>query len=94
MRSATSSGALARFSADWGFLLDPISSVMVLVVTGIGFLIHIYSQGYMKGDKGYARFFACLNLFSFSMLGLVLAYSILLLPIAAAVCAARCRSLA
>ena len=40
-------GHLATFSADWGFLLDPLSSVMILVVTGIGFLIHVYSTGYM-----------------------------------------------
>ena len=40
-------GTIARFTADWGFLLDPLSSVMILVVTGIGFLIHVYSIGYM-----------------------------------------------
>ena len=40
-------GRLATFTADWGFLLDPLSAVMILVVTGIGFLIHVYSVGYM-----------------------------------------------
>ena len=60
-----------------GVLVDDIAMVLILVVTNISFLIHIYSQGYMRGDKGYARFFAFLNLFSFSMLGLVLAYSVL-----------------
>jgi NADH-quinone oxidoreductase subunit L len=68
----TAEGPLARFQVDWGFLLDPLSSVMILVVTGIGFLIHIYSTGYMHEEDGYYRFFAYLNLFMFSMLTLVL----------------------
>src|SRR5213593_1804162 len=68
----TSEGPLANFRVDWGFLLDPLSSVMILVVTGIGFLIHIYSTGYMHEEDGYYRFFAYLNLFMFSMLMLVL----------------------
>jgi len=72
-------GALARFSADWGFLLDPLSSVMILIVTGIGFLIHVYSTGYMAHDGGYYRFFAYLNLFVFFMLMLVLANNYALL---------------
>ena len=59
--------------ADWGFLLDPLSSVMILVITGIGFLIHVYSTGYMAHDNGYYRFFGYLNLFVFFMLMLVLA---------------------
>ncbi len=66
-------GTLARFTADWGFLLDPLSSVMILVVTGVGFLIHVYSVGYMAHDGGYYRFFGYLNLFVFFMLMLVLA---------------------
>ena len=45
-------GKVATFSADWGFLLDPLSSVMILVITGIGFLIHVYSTGYMAHDNG------------------------------------------
>src|SRR5216117_2945623 len=68
----TSEGPLANFRVDWGFLLDPLSSVMIVVVTGIGFLIHIYSTGYMHEEGGYYRFFAYLNLFMFSMLTLVL----------------------
>src|SRR3984957_8510665 len=56
-------GQIASFSADWGFLLDPLSSVMILVITGIGFLIHVYSIGYMAHDGGYYRFFGYLNLF-------------------------------
>ncbi|MGE5488678.1 MAG: NADH-quinone oxidoreductase subunit L [bacterium] len=69
----TQNGALARFAADFGFLLDPLSSVMILVVTGIGFLIHVYSVGYMGHEGGYYRFFGYLNLFVFFMLMLVLA---------------------
>src|SRR4051812_44833936 len=68
----TKSGDIERFAVDWGFLLDPLSSVMVLVVTGIGFLIHVYSAGYMYEEDGFYRFFAYLNLFMFSMLTLVL----------------------
>jgi len=66
-------GRLATFTADWGFLLDPLSAVMILVVTGVGFLIHVYSVGYMAHDNGYYRFFGYLNLFVFFMLMLVLA---------------------
>ena len=72
-------GHLATFQADWGFLLDPLSSVMILVVTGIGFLIHVYSTGYMAHDNGYYRFFGYLNLFVFFMLMLVLANNYALL---------------
>ena len=72
-------GHMAVFSADWGFLLDPLSSVMILVVTGIGFLIHVYSTGYMAHDNGYYRFFGYLNLFVFFMLMLVLANNYALL---------------
>ena len=72
-------GHMATFSADWGFLLDPLSSVMILVVTGVGFLIHVYSTGYMAHDNGYYRFFGYLNLFVFFMLMLVLANNYILL---------------
>lgn len=61
------------------FVFDPLSAVMVLVVSGVGLLIHIYSIGYMSHDKGYARYFAYLNLFTFSMLVLVLADNLLLM---------------
>src|SRR5262245_5328986 len=72
-------GGLAPFLIQWGFQLDPLSAVMVLVVTGIGFLIHIYSTGYMAHEGGYYRFFAYLNLFMFSMLTLVLANNFVLM---------------
>jgi NADH-quinone oxidoreductase subunit L len=67
------------FKATVGFLVDPLSSVMMLVVTFVGFLIHVYSIGYMHGDPGYARFFTYLNLFMTSMLVLVLANNYLLM---------------
>ncbi len=67
------------FSADFAFYLDRLSVVMVLVVTGVGFLIHIYSVGYMWEDPGYYRFFSYLNLFMFFMLTLVLANNYLVM---------------
>ena len=66
------SGAPAEFKAEAGFLLDPLSSIWLLFVTGVGMLIHIYSIGYMGHEGGYHRFFGYLNLFMFSMLTLVL----------------------
>ncbi len=66
------------FVANFGLLLDPLSMVMALVVTGVGFLIHVYSIGYMWADDGYYRFFAYMNLFMFAMLMLVLADNYLL----------------
>ena len=75
----TAGGTLATLSADWGFLLDPLSSVMILIITGIGFLIHVYATGYMAHEGGYYRFFGYLNLFVFFMLLLVLANNYVLL---------------
>ncbi len=75
----TTSGALGSFAAAWGFLLDPLSAVMILVVTGVGLLIHIYSTGYMAHEGGYYRYFGYMNLFMFSMLLLVLANNLLVL---------------
>src|SRR5438105_1076556 len=54
------------------FLIDPLSTVFLLIITGIGFLIHVYSTGYMHDDEGFARFFTYLNLFVFFMLLLVM----------------------
>ena len=65
-----------KLHIDMGILLDPISVMMLVVITTVSFMVHIYSTGYMKGEKGYERFFAFLSLFSFSMLGLVLATNI------------------
>ena len=67
------------FKVNISFLVDPLSCVMLLVVTGVGLLIHVYSVGYMAEDKGFSRFFSFLNLFVFSMLMLVLANNFLLL---------------
>jgi NADH-quinone oxidoreductase subunit L len=64
--------SLANFQADVGFLLDPLSSIWLLFVTGVGLLIHIYSTGYMAHEGGYYRFFGYMNLFMFSMLLLIL----------------------
>src|SRR5215467_7645843 len=68
-----------NFHAPFGFYLDQLSMVMVLVVTGVGFLIHVYSVGYMGHEGGYYRFFSYLNLFMFFMLTLVLANNYLLM---------------
>jgi len=73
------SGQLVNFNAQWGMLLDPLSAVMLCVVTGVGFLIHVYSIGYMGHEGGYYRFFGYLNLFMFSMLVLILGNNLLLL---------------
>ena len=59
-------------SIDLAFLIDPLSTVMLLVVTGVGFLIHVYSIGYMHGEEGFTRFFTYMNLFMVSMLLLVM----------------------
>jgi NADH-quinone oxidoreductase subunit L len=68
-----------QFHVNFGFLFDPLSAVMVLVVSGVSFIIHIYSIGYMRDDDGYGRYFTYLNLFVFSMLVLVLADNYLLM---------------
>ena len=75
----TKDGAQAAFRADAGFLLDPLSSIWLLFVTGVGMLIHIYSTGYMAHEGGYYRFFGYLNLFMFSMLTLILANNYVLM---------------
>ena len=75
----TSAGSLMNLHVPWGVLMDPLTAVMLLVVTGVGFLIHVYSIGYMAHEGGYYRFFGYMNLFMFSMLTLVLANNLLLL---------------
>src|SRR3954447_20358742 len=67
------------FTVNFGYQLDQLSMIMLLVVTGVGFLIHIYSVGYMAEEGGYYRFFSYLNLFMFFMLTLILAHSYLLM---------------
>lgn len=63
---------VGNFQLNWELLFDPLSAVMVMVVTGVGTLIHLYSIGYMHGEAGYYRFFSYMNLFAFAMLMLVL----------------------
>jgi NADH-quinone oxidoreductase subunit L len=65
--------SVGDLNIGFGVKLDALSLMMMLIVTGVGGLIHIYSYGYMQGDPGFSRFFACLSLFTFSMLGIVLA---------------------
>jgi NADH-quinone oxidoreductase subunit L len=71
--------AVSGFHVDFAFTVDHLTLIMLAIVTGVGFLIHIYSVGYMAHEEGYWRFFAYLNLFMFFMLVLVLASSFLLL---------------
>lgn len=61
---------------DLGILLDPISVMMLVVITTVSLMVHVYSLGYMKGERGFQRYYAFLSLFSFSMLGLVVATNI------------------
>lgn len=68
-----------QFHLDFGLQLDPLSSTMSLIITGVGFLILVYATGYMRGDAGYRRFFAQMNLFIFTMLLLVLSDNYLFL---------------
>ena len=68
---------VGELEIPFGILIDPLSIVMVLVVTGVGFLIHVYSIGYMHDDPGYFRYFAYLNLFVAAMLTLVLSNNLL-----------------
>jgi NADH-quinone oxidoreductase subunit L len=66
-----------ELQVEFGLRLDALSLAMMLVVTGVASLIHIYSWGYMEGDPGFSRYFACLSLFTFSMLGIVMANNFL-----------------
>ncbi|MDP6365326.1 MAG: NADH-quinone oxidoreductase subunit L [Nitrospinota bacterium] len=68
-----------KFSVSVAFLIDPLSTIMLLVVSGVGFLVHVYSVGYLHGDPGYPRFFTYLNLFMLSMFLLVLGDNYLLM---------------
>ncbi|MFR9165584.1 MAG: NADH-quinone oxidoreductase subunit L [Dysgonomonas sp.] len=65
-----------RLHIDLGIMLDPISVMMLVVITTVSLMVHIYSLGYMKGERGFQRYYAFLSLFSFSMLGLVVATNI------------------
>lgn len=67
---------LGTLSIDMGIMLDPISVMMLIVISTVSLMVHIYSLGYMKGEKGFQRYYAFLSLFTFSMLGLVVATNI------------------
>jgi NADH-quinone oxidoreductase subunit L len=69
--------AIGGLVIEFGLRLDPLSRLMMLIVTGVASAIHIYSWGYMRGDRGFSRYFACLSFFTFSMLGIVLANNFL-----------------
>lgn len=69
--------SIGGLNVDFGLKLDPLSLMMLLVVTGVGGAIHLYSAGYMHDDPGWSRYFACLSLFTFSMLGIVLSNNFL-----------------
>jgi NADH-quinone oxidoreductase subunit L len=77
--AAQAARGVAPFQVDWAYQVDPLSSVMILVVTFVGFFIHVYSTGYMSHDAGYARYMSYLNLFMFAMLTLVLGANYLVL---------------
>jgi len=68
---------VGRLNVDFGLHFDRLSLLMLLIVTGVGSSIHIYSVAYMKGDRSYSRFFACMSFFTFSMLGVVLSANFL-----------------
>lgn len=68
-----------KLAIDVGIIIDPISVMMLIVVSTISFMVHIYSLGYMHGDNGFSRFYAYLSLFTFSMLGLVLSSNLFLI---------------
>jgi len=69
--------SLGTLNVDFGLKLDALSLMMLLIVTGVGSAIHIYSYGYMHDDPGFSRYFACMSLFTFSMLGIVLSNNFL-----------------
>src|SRR5271165_4812493 len=71
--------AAGRFHTEFGLRLDALSGVMVMIVTGVGALIHLYSVGYMAHDEDFARFFTYMNLFALSMLILILADNLLMM---------------
>ena len=70
---------VANFELTVGILLDPLTAIMLVVVSGVSLAVQIYSMGYMRGDPGFARYFAYMSLFTASMLGLVIASNLILL---------------
>ena len=68
---------LGELSLDVGFLVDPLTAMMMVVVTFVSLMVHVYTIGYMSEDEGYARFFSYISLFTFSMLMLVMSNNFL-----------------
>jgi NADH:ubiquinone oxidoreductase subunit 5 (chain L)/Multisubunit Na+/H+ antiporter, MnhA subunit len=73
---------LGELSLEVGFLVDPLTAMMMVVVTFVSLMVHIYTIGYMAEDEGYARFFSYISLFTFSMLMLVMSNNFLQLSLA------------
>ena len=69
--------AIGNLEISFGILMDPLTAILLIVVTGVSLAVQVYSQGYMHGDPSYSRYFAFMSLFTASMLGLVLARNIL-----------------
>jgi NADH-quinone oxidoreductase subunit L len=79
IQSTVEWAVVGNFKISLGFIADNLTAIMLIVVSGVSLLVQIYSQGYMKGDPGYHRYFAWMSLFTMSMLGLVLASNLLLI---------------
>jgi len=79
IQSTVEWAVVGNFKISLGFIADNLTAIMLIVVSGVSLLVQIYSQGYMKGDPGYHRYFAWMSLFTMSMLGLVMASNLLLL---------------
>ena len=82
-------GSLSNFNIEWSYQIDQLSLVMMFIVTFVGFWIHVFATGYMRGDDGYYRFFSYLNLFMFMMLLLVMGSNFMIMFIGSG----RCRAL-
>ncbi len=78
IQSTVEWAVVGNFKISLGFVADNLTAIMLIVVSGVSLLVQIYSQGYMKGDPGYHRYFAFMSLFTMSMLGLVMASNLLL----------------
>ncbi len=78
IQSTVEWAVVGNFKINLGFVADNLTAIMLIVVSGVSLLVQIYSQGYMKGDPGYHRYFAWMSLFTMSMLGLVMASNLLL----------------
>jgi NADH-quinone oxidoreductase subunit L len=78
IQSTVEWAVVGNFKINLGFVADNLTAIMLVVVSGVSLLVQIYSQGYMKGDPGYHRYFAFMSLFTMSMLGLVMASNLLL----------------